>query len=235
MYLGITAWYLEARPSLKYASPGGGLTITCYNISTTTRPSRNARWYKIASNGTLQQLPTDANERIRSDRSQLRISSAINEDNGTYCCKGSMQALDACDESATATLIITVPPVIVPGQNQTVFVTNNVTMECVIEDVGNPHFEVFRWQKSGQRLVTDGTKYTSQLIGNRMFLTIVNSTINDEGHYRCILETPVYQRRQATVYLTVNHTGTTHAGLTTGVSIVSKEYLDYSYVVYRYS
>ena len=117
-----------------------------------------------------------------------------------------MQALDACDERATATLIITMPPVIVPGQNQTVFVTNNVTMECIIEDVGNPHFVVHRWEKSGQRLVTDGTKYVSQLIGDRMFLIIVNSTTNDEDYYRCILETPVYQRMQATVYLTVNST-----------------------------
>ena len=221
MYSGVTTWYLEARPPLKYASPGGMPTITCYNISTTTRLSRNSRWYKIASNGTLQQLPTDTNERVRSDRSQLRFSPARNEDNGTYCCKGSMQTLDGCDERATATLLITMPPVLVPGRNQTVFVTNNVTMECVIEDVGNPRFEVFRWQKSGQRLViTDGTKYTSQLIGNRMFLTVVNSTTNDEGHYQCILETPVYQRRQASVYLTVNHTGTAHAGLTNGASIV---------------
>ena len=140
-----------------------------------------------------------------------------NEDNGTYCCKGSMQALGGCDESATATLIATMPPVLVPGQNQTVFVTNNVTMECVIEDVGNPRFEVFRWQKSGQRLVTDGTKYTSQLIGNRMFLTIINSTTNDEGHYQCIVETPVHQRRHNSVHLIVNHTGIPHVGLTNGV------------------
>ena len=127
-----------------------------------------------------------------------------------------MQTLDACDARATTTLIITMPPVLVPGENQTVFVTNNVTLECVITDVGNPSFVVFRWQKSRQRLVTDGTKYTSQLIGNRMLLTIINSTTNDEGHYQCILETPVYQRRQASVYLIVNNTGTTHAGLANG-------------------
>ena len=123
-----------------------------------------------------------------------------------------MQALDSCDESATATLIITIPPVIIPGQNQTVFVTNNVTLECVIEDVGNPHFVVFRWEKSQQRLLIDGRKYTSRLIGSRIILTIVNSTIKDEGYYQCILETPADQRRQASVYLIVNHTD----GLTNG-------------------
>ena len=207
---------MEARPSLKYTSTGGSPTITCYNISSTTAVSRNSRWYKVSPNGTLQQLPTDRSARVRSDRSQLRVSYARSEDNGTYCCKETMQALDACDESATATLIITIPPVLVPGENQTVFVTNNVTVECVITDVGNPRYGVHRWEKSGQRLVTDGRKYASQLIGNRMFLTIVNSTINDGGHYQCILETPVYQRRQASVYLIVNHTRTSHAGLTNG-------------------
>ena len=88
----------------------------------------------MVSNGILQQLPTDSNERVKSDRSQLRIFCARNEDSGTYCCKGLIQALDACDESATATLKITMPPVLVPGWNQTVFVTNNVTnnvtMKC---------------------------------------------------------------------------------------------------------
>ena len=147
----------------------------------------------------------------------MRIYPARNEDNGTYCCKGSMQALDACDVHATATLIITMPAVLVSGQNQTVFVTNNVTMECVIEDVGNPSFEVHRWEKSGQRLVTGGTKYISKLIGNRMFLTIINSTTNDEGYYQCILETRVLQRRQASVYLSVNNTRIVdNTGLTKG-------------------
>ena len=207
---------MEARPRLKYTSSVGSPTISCYNISSTTRLSRNSQWYKVSPNGTLQQLPTDRNERVRSDRSQLRVSYARSEDNGTYCCKGTMQALDACDKSATATLIITMPPVLVPGENQTVFVTNDVTVECVITDVGNPRYGVHRWEKSGQRLVTDGTKYTSQLIRSRMFLTIVNSTTNDEGHYQCILETPVYQRRQASVYLTVNNASTINTGLTNG-------------------
>ena len=179
-------------------------------------PPYNPQWYKIASNGTLQQISTDRNERVRSDGSQLRISSTESEDNGMYCCKGPQQTLESCDESATANLIVVVPPVIAPGQNQTVFAKSNATMGCIIEYVGQPPFTMFRWQKSGQRLVTDGTKYISQLIGNRMFLTIINSTTDDEGYYQCILETPVFQRRQAFVYLTVNHTGTTHTGLTNG-------------------
>ena len=140
-----------------------------------------------------------------------------------------MQVLDTCDKSATATLIVTMPPVLVPGQNQTVFVTNNVTMECVIEDVGNPHFEVHRWENLGQRLATDGTKYDSQLIGNRMFLTIINSTTSDEGYYQCILETPVYQRKQASVYLTVNNTrivgdrGLTNGGCYFAINIMDRD------------
>ena len=105
---------------------------------------------------------------------------------------------------------------IVPGQNQTVFVTNNVTLECVIEDVGNPHFVVFRWEKSQQRLLIDGRKYTSRLIGSRIILTIVNSTISDEGCYQCILETPADQRRQASVYLIVNNTRILTTRLTNG-------------------
>ena len=170
----------------------------------------NSRWYKIASDGTLQQISTDRNERVRSDGSQLRISSARNDDNGTYCCKGPTQALDTCDETATAHLIVVVPPVITPKQNQTAYVGRNAVVECNIENIGNPPFAVFRWQKSKQRLVTDGTKYSSQLIGNRMFLTIYNSTTNDEGFYHCILETPVFQRREASVYLFVNHTSITN-------------------------
>ena len=62
--------------------------------------------------------------------------------------------------------------------------------------------------KSGQRLVTDGTKYVSQLIGNRMFSTIVKcpQLTNDKDYYQCMLQILVYQRRQASVYLTVNNT-----------------------------
>ena len=83
------AWHLEARPSLKYTTLGGSPTITCYNVNSNTAAlPRNSRWYKIASNGVLQQLPTATNERARSDGSQLRIISARNEDNGAYCCKG---------------------------------------------------------------------------------------------------------------------------------------------------
>ena len=80
-------------------------------------------------------------------------------------------------------------------------------MQCIIENVGNPPFVVFRWQKSTQRLVTDGTKYTSQLIGgNIMVLTIINSTTEDEGFYWCIVETAAFQRRKASVFLAVNDT-----------------------------
>ena len=179
--------------------------------------SYNSQWYKIASNGTLQQISTDTSERVRSDGSQLRISSAESEDNGTYCCKGPQQTLDTCDETATANLIVVVLPVIAPEQNQTVLAKRNTTMGCLIVNAGQPPFTVFRWQKSGQRLMTDGTKYISELIGNRMFLTIINSTTDDEGYYQCILETPVFQRSQASVYLTVNHTGKTHTASTNGV------------------
>ena len=178
---------------------------------------RNSRWYKIACNGALQQLPTDTNEGVRSDGSQLRISSTKNEDNGTYCCKGPSQALDTCDETATAHLIVVVPPVITPGQNQTAYVGRNAVVEYIIGNVGNPPFAVFRWQKFEQRLTTDGIKYISQLIRNRMFLTIVNSTSDDEGYYQCILETAVFQRRKALVYLFVNDS-ITHMGLTDGMS-----------------
>ena len=90
-------------------------------------------------------------------------------------------------------------------------------MECIIENVGNPPFAVFRWQKSEQRLMTDGIKYISQLIENIMFLTIVNSTSDDEGYYKCILETAVFQRREASVYLSVNDS-VTHMRLTDGMS-----------------
>ena len=196
-------------PSERCVSPGRGTSVTCYNISTTRELPTNSLWYKITSNGTLQQLSTDINDRAISDGNQLRISSAINEDNGTYCCKGLTQALHTCDESATAKVLVVVPPVIIPGQNQIALVRNNAAIECIIEQFGNPPPVVFRWQKSQRRLVTDGTKYTSQLIGNRMFLTIINSTTNDEGHYWCILETSCFHRKQASVYLTVNHTQVT--------------------------
>ena len=170
------------------------------------------------SNGTLQELSNDINERLRSDGSQLRISSAIIEDDGFYCCKGSMQALDACDESAVVKLMVILPPVIDPGQHQTVLVESNATVQCIIKDVGNPPFLVNRWQKSGQRLVTGGIKYLSQLIGNRMFLTIVNSTTDDEGYYQCILETSTFEIIQTSVYLSVKHSRIVHnAGSCNGV------------------
>ena len=216
MNTGIKGWYLKATPSLKYTILEGSAAITCYNISTMTVLPNYSQWYKITSNGTLQQLSTDVNDRVTSDGSQLRISSIRKKDNGTYCCKGPTQALDACNESATATLMIVKPPVILPGKNQTVFVRSNVILECIIDNVGHPPFAVFRWQKSQRRLETDGTKYTSQLIGNRMVLIISNSTSDDEGNYRCILETPTFQRRQATVYLAVDSTRIAHTGLTNG-------------------
>ena len=220
-FIGISwAWHLEARPSLKYTTLGGSPTITCYNVTSNTATlPHNSRWYKIDSNGVLQQLPTDTNERVRSDGSQLRISSARDEDNGRYCCKGPTQALDTCDETPTANLIVVVPPVITPAQNQTVYAGRNAVVECIIENVGNPPFAVFRWQKSEQRLIADGIKYISQLIENIMFLTIVNSTSDDEGYYKCILETSTafYQRREASVYLSVNDS-VTHMGLTDGMS-----------------
>ena len=206
------AWYLAARPSLKYTTPGGSPTITCYNVTSTKVLPRDSRWYKIAPEGTLQPISTNSNERVRSDGNQLRISSAVDEDNGTYCCKGPTQALDSCDETATARLIVVVPPVIAPGQNQTAYVERHAVIQCIIEYAGNPAFEVFRWQKSEQRLVTDGTKYKSEITQNRMLLTIFNLTTDDEGYYQCILETPVFQRVEASVYLPKNHSAT-HIGL----------------------
>lgn len=204
--------YLEARPSLTYTTPGGSRTITCYNVSTNA-PSRNSQWYKINSNGTLQQLSTEVDARIRNDGSQLRISYVRREDNGSYCCKGTTEGLEGCNERATGHIIVVIPPVITAHkQNQTVLVGNNATLECVIEYEGNPPFVVFRWQKSNRRLMTYRTKYVSQLIGNRMFLTIVNSTTDDEGSYQCIVETSVFQRRKAFVGLYLNHR-VNHAGL----------------------
>ena len=212
---------MEARPSLKYTTPGGSPTITCYNITGSIRAlPRNSRWYKIASDGALQPISTDSTERVRSDGSQLRISLARDEDNGTYCCKGPTQTLDTCDGNATAYLIVVVPPVIAPGQNQTAYVGRNAVMQCIIENAGNPAFAVFRWQKSAaQRLVTDGVKYTSQLInGNIMVLTIVNSTTDDEGYYQCVLETAVFLRSEASVYLAVNDS-VTHLGSSNGMYV----------------
>ena len=205
---------------MKYTTLGGSPTITCYNVTSTRALPRNSRWYKIASNGVLQQLPTDSTERVRSDGSQLRVSSARNQDNGTYCCKGPSQALDTCDETATTNLIVVVSPVITPGRNQTAHVGTNAVVECIIENGGNPRFEVFRWQKSELRLVTDGTKYSSELIGNNtMVLTIHNCTTDDEGYYQCILETPVFQRIETSVYLSVNDS-VTHMGSNDGMSYI---------------
>ena len=132
--------------------------------------------------------------------------------------------LDVCDENAKATLIVVIPPVIVAKQNQTVLVGKNVTIECIIENVGIPPFVVYRWKKFKQRLMTDRKKYISQLIENRMFLTIVNSTIDDESYYQCILETPVFQRRKAFIYLSVNDTRITHAGSINGVYYIIINY-----------
>ena len=195
---------------MRYTSVGGNPTITCKNITDTTSTSaRNSRWYKIASDGTLQQLSTDSNARVKSDGSQLRIFSARNEDNSTYCCKGSTQPLDTCDEAAVARLIVALSPEIIPGPNQTVLIGMDAVVECIIEYAGNPPYMVFRWQKSKRRLVTDGIKYTSRIIGNRMVLTIINSTTDDEGYYQCILETRAFQRSKTSVYLSVNLTGAT--------------------------
>ena len=206
---------MEARPPLWYIHPGRGLTTTCYNGTTL---AYNSQWYKIVpSNGMLQQLSTDVNDRVRSDGSQLRISYAITEDNGTYCCKGPTQALDGCDKNATMNIIIIMSPAIVAGKNETAFVGNNATVECIIEKVGNPRFVMHRWQKSEQRLVTNGIKYSSQLIGNKMFLTIINPTTDDEGYYKCIIETSNFEIRQAPVYLSVNHTRIAHKGSANGM------------------
>ena len=131
------------------------------------------------------------------------------------------QVLNSCDESATANVIVAILPVIIPEKNQTVLVGSNATLECIIEHVGSPPFVLQRWQKYGHRLVTDGTKYTSQLIGNRMFLTILNSTTEDEGYYECIIENLAFEIKQASVYLSFNHTRRTQ----TGASFVVNTYL----------
>ena len=210
-------WYLEARPSSKFVSIGKNATITCYNISNSTVAlSLDSQWYKIIPNGTLQKLTTNINKRIRSDVSQLRISFAESKDNGSYCCKGLMQDLNSCERSATANVIVITLPVISPQQPQTVYVSSNATVECIIEHVGNPPFVLHRWQKSGIRLVTDGTKYSSQLTGNRTVLTILNSTAEDEGYYECIIETLTFEIKQASVYLTV----ITHTGSCNGASYI---------------
>ena len=203
-------WHLAARPSLKYTTPGGSTTITCYNVTDTKVLPRHSRWYKITSNGTLEQISTNRNERVRSDGSQLRISSAREEDNGTYCCKGPMQPLDTCDETATANLIVVVPPVITPGQYQA---GRDAVVKCIIKEPGYPPFVVSRWQKSEQRLVTDDTKYASEIINNTMLLTIVNFTTDDEGYYHCILETSVFLRVEASVYLPAANHSAAHIGL----------------------
>ena len=149
----------------------------------------------------------------------MRISSAVSEDSGMYCCKGPQQTLESCDERAIANLIVVVPPVISPGQNQTVLVENNVTLECIIEYPDNQPYVVYhRWQKSEQRLVIDRTKYITQFIGNRMFLTVINSTTDDEGYYRCIIETSSFQRAENSVYLSVSNTTIINTRLTNGES-----------------
>ena len=214
------AWYLEARPPFIYVSPGEGTTVTCYNVSSTiTLLPHDSHWYQIMSNGTLLELSIDKRERLRSDGSQLRISSATIEDDGIYCCRGPLQTLDACDESAIVNLKVVMPPVIVPGQHQTALVGSSVTIECIIKEFGNPPFVVNRWQKSGQRLMIDGRKYSSQLLGNRVFLTIVNSTANDEDHYQCILETPIFEIIQTSVFLFVKRSVIAQStGLCNGMS-----------------
>ena len=53
-----------------------------------------------------------------------------------------------------------------------------------------------------------------------MFLTITNSTTDDESYYQCILETPVFQRRQASVYLSVNDTTIIHTGSNNGAYLI---------------
>ena len=143
----------------------------------------------------------------------MRISSARNEDSGSYCCKGLMQSLNSCDKSATASIIVITLPKIIPKQNYTLNVGNNVTVECIIEHVGNPPFVLHRWQKSGHRLVMDRTKYISQQIENRVLLTILNSTAEDEGYYECVVETSTFEIEQASVYLSLNYTIRSHTGV----------------------
>ena len=208
-------WYLETRPSTKYISLRKSAIISCYNITNTTITlPHDSQWYKITLNGTLQELSTNTSERVRSDGSQLRISSAIREDGGSYCCKGLMQKLDSCDESATVNINITILPVIIPGPHQTVLAGGNATVECIIENEGSPPFLLQRWQKSGQRLVIDGTKYISSPPNSTiMLLTIVNSSAEDVGRYECILETVTFEIKQAFVNLSLNHTGRSHTGV----------------------
>ena len=151
----------------------------------------------------------------------------MREDGGSYCCKGLMQALNSCDESATVTVNITILPMIIPGQDQTVVAGGNATVECIIGDEGSPPFVLQWWQKSGQRLVIDGTKYISSPPNRTiMFLTIVNFSAEDVGHYECILETVIFETKQASVYLFLNHTGRSH----TGVSYIVIIYVSYIYI-----
>ena len=151
----------------------------------------------------------------------MRISSAMREDGASYCCKGLMQTLNSCDESATVNVNITILPEITPGQPQTVLAGDNATVKCIIKDEGSPPFVLQRWQKSGQRLVIDGTKYISSPPNRTiMVLTIVNSSAEDVGHYECITETSTFEIKQASVELSLNCSMIAQIGSCDGMSYI---------------
>lgn len=229
LIIGNSAWYLEARPSIQYVMQGENTAIACYNISTNasiTSLPQDSQWYKIASDHTLKLMISDGN--------LLRIFSASNTDNGSYCCKESDTVKDIkCDERATATLQVVTPPSIVSGPNRTVSVGNNVTLECIIRNEGTPAFVVYRWQKSEQRLVTDGMKYISRLNEDRskMVLIVIESNVDDEGYYQCVLETPAFQRIKKSVYLSLDHANIPSVPMATMTSTSTRSYT-YGHGVY---
>ena len=197
-----TSWHLEAAPRAAWILLERSISVNCLNFTTQyTIFGSDIRWFKLANNGTMVNLPTSLDARVRSNGHQLQIFNAKVNDEGLYCCKP-VHGVSKCSELAIANISVAQPPVIVaPVRHQTARIGGVVILQCHIAFIGKPATVEYSWKKSGKNLALQQAKYTTENLMDLFILIIHNVTEMDEGLYSCFLINSKYQRANESIYL----------------------------------
>jgi len=202
----IKAWHLEVFPSYRCILLGNSATINCLNITAngfSTFPN-NIQWFKLLNDRGLLPINISREGRIRGDGHQLRFETAIESDDGLYCCKSLLTSLDdGCLASSKSNLTIALPPVISSVSSYNVSVGDSAHLECSVNETGESAAFMFSWQMLGTDL-PEGSKYHITQTSNSTSLTITNVTVEDEGYYSCVVKNSKHQQDNESVSLLVD-------------------------------
>ena len=197
-----TSWHLEAAPQAAWVLLERSISINCLNFTTQYAIfASGIHWFKLANNGTMVNLPTSLDARVRSNGHQLQILNAKVEDEGLYCCKP-VHSVSDCSELAITNISVAQPPVIVASvRHQTARIGGVVILQCQIAFIGKPATVKYSWQKSGRNLALQQAKYTTENLTDLFILIIHNVSETDEGLYSCFLINSKYQKANESIYL----------------------------------